>query len=141
MVFTNNSTGFENLRFIQFLYLQLLLLYNFLSIIASDNNSSAFRVILKGESESPSVVSNSLWPRGLYSPRSSLGQNTEVSTLSLLQGIFPTHRSNPGLPHCKQILYQLSYKNYFLFKNFKNQILEHHLKQVQIICIIKSSGP
>ena len=60
MVFTNNSTGFENLRFIQFLYLQLLLLYNFLSIIASDNNSSAFRVILKGESESPSVVSNSL---------------------------------------------------------------------------------
>jgi len=30
--------------------------------------------------------------------------------LSLLQGIFPTQGSNPGLPHCRQILYQLSHK-------------------------------
>ena len=29
---------------------------------------------------------------------------------SLLQGIFPIQGSNPGLPHCRQILYQLSYK-------------------------------
>ena len=29
---------------------------------------------------------------------------------SLLQGIFPTQVSNPGLPHCRQILYQLSHK-------------------------------
>ena len=29
---------------------------------------------------------------------------------SLLQGIFPTQGSNPGLPHCRQILYQLSHK-------------------------------
>ena len=30
------------------------------------------------------------------------GQNTGVgSSLSLLQGIFPTQRSNPGLPHCR----------------------------------------
>ena len=28
--------------------------------------------------------------------------------LSLLQGIFPTQGSNPGLSHCRQILYQLS---------------------------------
>ena len=28
----------------------------------------------------------------------------------LLQGIFPTQGSNPGLPHCRQILYQLSHK-------------------------------
>ena len=28
--------------------------------------------------------------------------------LSLLQEIFPTQRSNPGLPHCREILYQLS---------------------------------
>ena len=37
------------------------------------------------------------------------GQNIGVS-LSLLQGIFPTQGSNPGLPHCRQILYQLSHK-------------------------------
>ena len=38
------------------------------------------------------------------------GQNTEVGSCSLLQGIFPTQGSNPGLPHCRQILYQLSHK-------------------------------
>ena len=30
--------------------------------------------------------------------------------LSLLQGSFPTRGTNPGLPHCRQILYHLSYK-------------------------------
>ena len=34
----------------------------------------------------------------------------EWGSLSLLQGIFPTQRSNPGLLHCRQILYQLSHK-------------------------------
>ena len=29
---------------------------------------------------------------------------------SLLEGIFPIQGSNPGLPHCRQILYQLSHK-------------------------------
>ena len=61
-------------------------------------------------SKSHSVVSNSLQPHGLYSPWHSLSQNAGVSSLSLLQGIFPTHRSNPGLPHCRWILYQLSYQ-------------------------------
>ena len=31
------------------------------------------------------------------------GKNTGVSCHALLQGIFPTQGSNPGLPHCKQI--------------------------------------
>ena len=51
------------------------------------------------------VVSNSLRPHGLYSPWESPGQSTAVGSLSLLQGIFPTQGSNPGLPHCRQILY------------------------------------
>ena len=34
----------------------------------------------------------------------------EVGSLSLLQGIFPTQGWDPGLPHCKWILYQLSHK-------------------------------
>ena len=38
------------------------------------------------------------------------GQNTGVGSLSLLQGIFSTQGSNPGLPHCRQILYQLSHR-------------------------------
>ena len=49
-------------------------------------------------------------PHGLYSPWNSPGQNTGVGSLSLLQGIFPTQGLNPGLWHCRQILYQLSHK-------------------------------
>ena len=37
-------------------------------------------------------------------------KNTGVCTLSLLQWIFPTQESNPGLLHCRWILYQLSYQ-------------------------------
>ena len=62
------------------------------------------------ESESHSVVSDSLWSDGLYSPWYSPGQNIGVGSLSLLQGIFPTQGSNPGLLHCRRILYQLSHK-------------------------------
>ena len=66
------------------------------------------------ESESCSVMSNSLRFHGLYSPWNFPGQNTGVGSLSLFQGIFSTkwstQGSNPGLPHCKWILYQLSHK-------------------------------
>ena len=61
-------------------------------------------------SQSHSVMSDSLRPHGLHSPWNSTGQNTGVGNLSLLQGIFPTQGSNPGLPHRKQIVYQLSHK-------------------------------
>ena len=49
-------------------------------------------------------------PWTLYSPWNSPGQNTGVGSLSLLQGILPTQGSNPGVPHCRQILYQLSHE-------------------------------
>ena len=61
------------------------------------------------ESESCSVVSDSLRPHGLCA-WSSPGQNTGAGSLSLHQGIFPTQGSNPGLPHCRWILYQLSHQ-------------------------------
>ena len=51
-----------------------------------------------GGSESRSVVSDSLRPHGLYSPWNSPGQNIGVGSFSLLQGIFPTQGSHPGLP-------------------------------------------
>ena len=43
------------------------------------------------------------------SPWNSPGHNTGVGSLSLLQEIFPTQGLNPGLLHCRQILYHLSY--------------------------------
>ena len=62
------------------------------------------------ESESHSVVSNSLRPHRLDNTWNSPGQNTGVSSLSLFQGIFPTQGLNPGLPQCRWILYQLRHK-------------------------------
>ena len=47
------------------------------------------------------------------SPWNSPGQNTGVSSLCLLQGILPTQGSNPCLPHCRWILYQLSHMGQF----------------------------
>ena len=70
------------------------------------NTLSSFQ----SESESCSVMSDSLRPHGLYSPWNSPAQNTGVGSLSLLQGIFPTQGSNLGLPHCRWIPYQLSHR-------------------------------
>ena len=49
------------------------------------------------------------WAQG-SSVRNSPGKNTGVSCHFLLQGIFLTQESNPGLLHRRQILYQLNYK-------------------------------
>ena len=54
--------------------------------------------------ESRSVMSHSLWPHWLYSLWDSSSKNTGVGSFSLLQGIFPTQGSNPGLLCCRQIL-------------------------------------
>ena len=59
-------------------------------------------------SAEPQGKPHNLWPHGLYRPWNSPGQNTGLGSLSLLQGIFPTQGLNPGLPHCRRILYQLS---------------------------------
>ena len=62
-----------------------------------------------------SVVSDSLQPHGLQPTRllcpwNFPGKNTGMGCHFLLQGIFPTQGSNPGLPHCRGILYQMSHK-------------------------------
>ena len=64
----------------------------------------------ESESESHSVMPNSLQSHGLCSPWNSPGQDTGVGSLSLLQGIFPTQVLNPGLLHRTWILYQLSHE-------------------------------
>ena len=69
------------------------------------------------ESRSCSVVSDSLQPHGLHSAWNSPGQNTGVDSLSLLQGIFPTQGWNPGLPHCRWLLYQLSHRGILFASN------------------------
>ena len=61
--------------------------------------------------ESRSIMSDSLRHHDstrLLCPWESPGKNTGVDSCSLLQGIFPTQGSNPGLPYCRWILYCLS---------------------------------
>ena len=57
-----------------------------------------------------SISPSNEYSGSLNIPWNSLDQNAGVGSLSLLQGIFPTQGSNPGLPHCRQILNQLSHK-------------------------------
>ena len=69
----------------------------------------------ESEGESCSAVSDSLQPHGLeparlLCPWNSPGKNTGVGSHSLLQGIFPTQGLNPGLLHCRHILYHLSHQ-------------------------------
>ena len=62
-----------------------------------------------------SVVSDSLRPHGLYPSRllhpwNFPGKSTGVDCHFLLQGIFWTQGLNPGLSHCRQMLYHLSHQ-------------------------------
>ena len=66
------------------------------------------------EPRSPTLQADSLPAESPGKPK-----NTGVGILSLLQQIFPTQESNQDLLHCRQILYQLSYKG--SFKNHENQ--------------------
>ena len=63
---------------------------------------------------SHSVMSSFLQPHGLgptrlLRPWDFPGKNTGVGCHSLLQGIFLTQGSNPGLPYCRQTLYLLTH--------------------------------
>ena len=96
-------------------------------------------------------MSNSLQPRGLYPTRllypwDSPGKNTGVCCHSLLQGVFLTQgsnlglRQNPGLLHCRPILYHLSHREanpqqmkdisvlYFRLKKLFKRLPEARLK-------------
>ena len=57
------------------------------------------------EPRSPALKMDSLPAEPQGKPK-----NTGVGSLSLLQGIFPTQKSNWGLLHCRWILCQLSYQ-------------------------------
>ena len=53
------------------------------------------------------------------------GKNTGVGCHALFQGIFPTQGLNPGLPHCRRILYHLGHQrsNMEVSQKTKNRII------------------
>ena len=90
-------------------------------------------------------MSNSVQPHGrqptrLPRPWDSPGKNTGVGCHFLLQGIFPTRGSNPGLPHCRQMLYRLSHqwsliklKTFCTMKETINKVKRQHSESEKII--------
>ena len=95
---------------------------------------------------------------GILCPWDSPGENTGVGCHFLLQRIFLTQESNPGLLHYKQILYQLSYEGsqqglvlvlffkrilkYICYKNKTHHLSVHYLTLSVCLwwCTLKSSG-
>ena len=67
--------------------------------------------------KSPALQADSLPAEPQGKPK-----NTEVGSLSLLQGIFPTQGLNWGLLHCRRILYQLSYEGSFVGNHILNKV-------------------
>ena len=70
---------------------------------------------------------DSLPPHGLYILWNSPGQNTGVGSRSLLQEIFPTQGSSPGLLHCRRILYQMNHEGSPNGKGEESQFLHEHV--------------
>ena len=58
----------------------------------------------------PTLQLHGLQPTRLLSPQDSQGKNTGLGSHSLLEGIFQTQGLNPGLLHCRQIIYHLIYQ-------------------------------
>ena len=101
-------------------------------------------------------MSNSLQSHGRYHRWNSPDQNTGVGSISLLQGILSTQGSNPGLPHCRQILYQLSYQgvmlkstsaaltsysifNLIFFTSYKTPLRAYSLFTISSLCLNKKN--
>ena len=66
--------------------------------------------ILKSSVVSVSLRPHGLWPARLHCPWDFPGKNTGLGCHFLLQGIFLTQGSNPGLLHCRRTLYHLSHQ-------------------------------
>ena len=87
---------------------------------------------------SRSIVSDPLQPHS--PPGSSVhgdtpGKNTGVCCHDLLQGIFPMLGLNPGLPHCRQILYLLTTREAHIYIHIIYKYILH------IICIYLNQTP
>ena len=84
-------------------------LKNLLMKVKGESEKAATRKLLSLSGVPLFVTPWTVAPRFLC-PLNSPGKNTRVGCHALLQGIFPTQGLNPGLPHCRRILYHLSHQ-------------------------------
>jgi len=118
----SNFSSFLNLKIFLFLFNKK---------CESSKNCRVRMLQILSSSVSSSVVSDSSQLHGLQSskhlsPWDFPGKNTGVGCHFILQGIFLTQESNPGLLHCRQILYCLSHMFYIvgviIYKQFCNML-------------------
>ena len=71
------------------------------------------------------------------------GKNTGIGCHALLQGIFPTQKSNPGLLHCRRVLYHLSHQGSLIYLNkyLKTVKTNQSIETLKINSIILVSLP
>ena len=93
-------------------------------------------IIVKAKSLSCVLLFATPWTiQSMDSP----GKNAGVGSLSLLQGIFLTQRLNPGLLHCRGILYQLSHRELQIITSVKYHTI-HLLEQPKSKTLITPSS-
>ena len=136
------SFTFDIFRFLKYLKVHLLDLYCFVFFsVYTFIDLMCCAVLCR------SVMSNSLWPMHCSLPGSSVhgdspGKNTGVGCHAVLQGIFPTQRLNLGLPHCRWILYHLSYQGsprileWVVYPFFRGSFLPRN--QTRVSCFANS---
>ena len=69
------------------------------------------------------------------------GNSTGVVCHFLLQGIFPTQGLNPGLPHCRQMLYPLSHQTDIgdcIDERIQKWIISGHWELLKIVFLLKA---
>ena len=106
-----------------------------LSCVATNSLQNYIYFWSAGDSHS---VSDSLRPSGLkptrhLCPWTFSSKNTGVGCHALLKGLFHTQQLNPGLLHCKYILYHLSHQGSPVsnFKSVQIYILQKPHKQTR----------
>ena len=68
-------------------------------------------------------------------------KHTGVGSLFFLQGIFPTKESNRGLPHCSQILYQLSYNRHSFLAEHQSRFCCEAILGVKVKVVLTLYDP
>ena len=119
-------------------YLDLSEVLNSLPVGAAFAQPGETQALWKWKWNSLSHVRLFVTPWTVACHEDSPGQNTGVGNCSLPKGIFPTQGSNPGLLHCRQILYCLSHQG-------RLGTVEPHAKSPHLPfalgALIKTSGP
>ena len=91
------------------------------------------------------VMSDFFGPMDCWFPGSSLhgdsqSKNAGVGCHVLLQGIFPTQGLNPGLPHCRWVLYHLSldikHRPYILLVYVDHCLYQHQAANVSLSFLV-----